>query len=103
MWLIRKFWKDVEDNTAIGRKKFERAQTTLENDMPKSIWMTVLNEEIGKLNRCCNKLLLASDPQVREQWEKEGYHKILTCSSVLRRLAEKWPDVPDRERSSHED
>lgn len=53
-------------------------------------------EEIGKLARAANKLMIAEDRDIREQWDHEARKSILQASSLLRRLDEVWDSLPDR-------
>ena len=89
--ILKKFWKDVESETQSARKKFLLMGAHLENDPHSmSYWLSVIGEEYGKLCRSHNKLSIGATPEVKEQWETEGYHRIVTTVSLLRRLAENW-------------
>ena len=91
------FYKDVDRETHIGRNKFLYPGCHIERDkFDRGLWMSALTEEIGKLCRACNKLTIVIDPQQREGYLDEGYHRIITASSLLRRLAENWEDIPDK-------
>jgi len=90
------FYKGVEKETESARNRFTYPGAHLENDVHnKSYWMSVITEEIGKLCQCVNKLQIVIDPNVKKQWEREGYHRINTASSLLRRFAENWPIIPN--------
>lgn len=94
--ILRKFWKDVESETVSARRKFLLMDAHLENHPhTKSYWLSVIGEEYGKLCRSHNKLSIAATPEVKEQWQIEGYHRILTTVSLLRRLAENWDKLED--------
>ena len=97
-WVMLKlFQKDVEDETKIGRGKFLYEGCRIERDkFSRGMWMSVIEEEVGKLCRACNKLSIVIDKNQREGYLDEGYHRILTASSLLRRLAENWEKLPDK-------
>lgn len=66
--LLKKFWKDVETETASARKKYLLRDAHLENvDHSMSYWLSVIGEEFGKLQRSHNKLSIAATPEVQEQ------------------------------------
>lgn len=96
--LLQKFWKDVETETKSARAKFTAPGCHLERDInDRAFWLNVIMEEVGKLSRTINKLSLnPADERIKEQWEREGYHRILTCVSLLRRLAENWHKLPNK-------
>ncbi len=95
--ILQKFWKDVETETTSARAKFVAPGIHLDRDVhDRAFWMSVINEEIGKLCRVVNKLnLMPGDERIIEQWQKEGYHRIITSVSLLRRLAESWDKLPN--------
>ncbi len=94
--VLRKFWKDVESETTSARKKFQFSGVHLDNDYhTREYWLTVIGEEFGKLCRSNNKLTIASDERIRKQWKEEGYHRIITTVSLLRRFAEYWDKLDD--------
>lgn len=91
---MRRFQRDVERETAEARAAFLTHPEHLDNGMPRpEVWLNVTLEELGKLSRCVNKLNLAQDATIREQWSKEGYRRIVTTASLLRRLAERWDEL----------
>lgn len=95
--VIQKFFEDIESETAHARKKFVFPGAHLENDLHnRSYWLSVITEEIGKLCQTANKLQIAKDESIVEGWEIEGYHRIITSVSLLRRLAENWYQLPNR-------
>ncbi len=102
--IIKKFWKDVETETTSARKKFTHPGIHLDRDVhDRAFWLSVITEEIGKLCRTVNKLnLRPADERIVEQWTKEGYHRIITSVSLLRRLAEAWDKLPN-ERKGQDD
>ncbi|KKN49943.1 hypothetical protein LCGC14_0637440 [marine sediment metagenome] len=97
----RRFAADVERETDIARKKFLHAPNHLDRDLPdKTLWVSVLLEEVGKMARCCNKLSLIppSQTDLRLPWDEEGQHRLRTIASLVRRMAEKWCNLPDEQR-----
>ncbi len=98
--IVAKFWKDVETETRSARAKFTSRGIHLDRDThDRAFWMSVIEEEIGKLCRTVNKLNLnPADERIRIQWEREGYHRILTSVSLLRRLAEYWDKLPNERK-----
>ncbi len=97
-WLMLKvFQRDVEDETKTARNKFLFKECHIERDQfSRGMWMSAIEEEVGKLCRACNKLSIVVDKEQREGYLDEGYHRILTASSLLRRLAENWERLPDK-------
>lgn len=93
--ILQKFWKDVELETKSARGKFTAPGIHLDRDAhTRAYWMSVIEEEVGKLCRTVNKLALhPADERIKEQWTKEGYHRIITTVSLLRRLAEVWDKI----------
>lgn len=97
-WVMSKvFQKDVDEETTIARNKFLFKECHIERDQfSRGMWMSAIEEEVGKLCRACNKLSIVIDKSQREGYLDEGYHRILTASSLLRRLAENWEKLPDK-------
>jgi len=95
--LIKALWRDIEDETHHARERFNFPGCHLEIDVHnRSYWLSVITEEIGKLCQCVNKLQISRDETVRDGWQIEGYHRIITSLSLLRRLAENWKNLPDK-------
>ena len=95
--MLNIFKRDVDEETRIARGKFMFNGCHIENDnFSKGMWMAAIMEEVGKLSRACNKLAIVIDSDQREGYLDEGYHRILTASSLLRRLAENWDKCPDK-------
>jgi hypothetical protein len=65
----------------------------------RSVWNQVLTEEVGKLNRSCNKLAIVIDPNIEEQWKQEAKHRCITIASICMRFYAAFddcnPDVPE--------
>lgn len=97
-WVMLKvFQQDVERETRTARGKFLFEGCHIERDrFSRGMWMSAIEEEVGKLCRACNKLSIVVDRNQREGYLDEGYHRILTASSLLRRLAEGWEGIPDK-------
>lgn len=93
--ILKAFWKDVEIVTTHTRNiKWQMLGAHLERDRwSRTERLAVLDEEIGKLHRCANKLKITQDERIKEQWLSEGYYRILTSASMLRRIAEHWRDM----------
>jgi hypothetical protein len=93
---LEKFWADVEKETEEARGLFLPSGYHLDNDLPpRSVFINVVQEEMGKLARCINKLLITRDSDQRGHWLREGEHRIITSVSLLRRFAERWYELPD--------
>lgn len=95
----RRWSARVEEHTREARGKFVTAPNHLDRDLPdRTYWVSVLVEEVGKLARCCNKLAIIPRHQVslREPWDREGNQRLLTIASMVRRMAERWPEIPDQ-------
>lgn len=102
-WLIlKKFWKDVESVTIQARtRNWQYKGAHLERDnWSRAERLAVLDEEIGKLHRCANKIkmshLIAGNEDEINKWLDEGYFRILTSVSLLRRIAEHWHSMEDK-------
>jgi len=88
----RRLLRRIRTETFVARMSYLSKGTNLETDhLSPECWMTVLNEEVGKLNRAVNKLRISVDGDVIQQWETEGLRRIVTSMSVLSRLWEVWP------------
>ncbi len=92
---VRQFERRVRDEADKARANpgFKSSGHHPEADnIPLSEWLTITTEELGKLTRSVNKLMIAVDPAVRRSWRDEGYHRIVTTSAMLERLALRWYD-----------
>lgn len=95
--MLRKYQRDVERETQRARNLFTPPGAHIERDkFCKAIWVSCIGEELGKLQRAVNKLTLAKDEAIREQWLDTAYEKIVTTSSLLRRFAENLEQLPDK-------
>lgn len=65
---------------------------------PKVCGINVMAEEVGKLQRCVNKLDIVLDDDQRHRWNTEAKHRIITTISMLRRLYQVWDELPDHEQ-----
>ena len=95
--ILRKFQRDIENETSRARALFTQPGCHLDRDLwSRPLVINTITEEIGKLARCCNKLSIAVDGKVREEWLDEAYFRIITASSLLRRMAENLENFPDK-------
>lgn len=99
------FINEVEAETQAARTMFLNSKLHPENDnLSRILMVNNITEEIGKLSRCANKLMLLALADYKtsgekDKWIKEGYHRIITTSSLLRRLAQLWEVMPDVQSS----
>lgn len=97
----RRFAAGVERQTALARSKFRTAPNHLDRDLPdRTFWLSVLLEEVGKLAQACNKLSITPTADERQPWEQEGRQRLVTIASVVRRMAERWDELPDQRKGS---
>jgi len=90
-----RFFEDIIGETSNARGRFKFPGAHLDNEIhSREYWLSVITEELGKLSQTINKLHIAKDMVVRKQWTMEGYHRIVTTSSLLRRFAEHWEILP---------
>jgi len=98
-WTLEDFWQDVESETEEARSLFLPSGYHPENDLPpRIIVLNIAQEEMGKLSRISNKLLITQSVAAVEErirWLREGERRIITTVSVLRRLSEQWLKLPD--------
>jgi hypothetical protein len=92
------FFTDISKETESARGKFLTSGAHPELDKPsRQVLLCILGEEIGKLTRAINKLSITPETisykDVIAQWDTEGYHRIVTASATLRRLAELWDEL----------
>ncbi len=82
--LLRGLHKQCLVETESARVKFpaDKAVETL----PLVYGQNALIEEIGKLSRCFNKLVIATDADVVQQWREEANRRIVTSISLLHRM-----------------
>lgn len=82
--LLRQLHRRTAEESVEARKRFpdDKAIETL----PMAYGITALVEEIGKLARASNKLVIASDAEVIRQWRQEINDKIRTSISLLERI-----------------
>ena len=96
-----KIYSEVDIETSRARQLFLNSGLHPEKDNLSRIYMiNNITEELGKLARCSNKLLLINRSKLnlnseKEKWMKEGYFRIITSMSLLERLAELWEKMPD--------
>jgi len=85
------FFISVVTETAEAKERWH----FMEGGAPKSLWNQVLTEEIGKLNRACNKLTMATDDQVRRGFTQEAKYRLVTVASICQRFYEVFDSLPD--------
>lgn len=95
------FYADVTLETESARKRFLNSGIHPEHDRPsRQVMLTILVEEVGKVARMVDKLSILGDgdeyDDVREQCFREGYSRMVTSASVIRRFAELWRILPRR-------
>ncbi len=76
--------REVMAETDFARLKLPEGKSI--EELPLVYGITALVEEIGKLARCTNKLVVAEDPGVILQWTTERRTRIITAMSLLERL-----------------
>jgi len=81
---LRQLQKQVEDETDAARLKYP-ADKSIET-LPIVYGQNALMEEVGKLSRCFNKLVIAEHEQIVSQWNGEAIHRVITCLSLLERM-----------------
>ena len=82
--LLRNLQQEVESETDQARVKIRESNDV--ESLPLVYGMNGTVEEIGKLSRCFNKLVLAEHPDIINQWRAEAHHRIVTSISMLERL-----------------
>ena len=82
--LLRQLHRRTSEESVEARQRFpsDKAIETL----PMAYGITALVEEIGKLARASNKLVIAEDEEVIRQWRQEVNDKIRTSISLLERI-----------------
>ena len=80
--VLRRLQKLVNEETEEARTKF---QNDLSDHDP-SVAVVVLVEEIGKVARSVNKIGLAADGSIAQQWMDERNQRIITSISILQRM-----------------
>lgn len=67
----------------------------------RAVWNQVLGEDVGKLNRACNKLAIVVDKDVESKWSREAKDRLITISSVCMRFYNAFDDCkPDISKNS---
>ncbi len=91
---IDRFFADIESETVHARDRFKFPGAHLDDEAhSREYWLSIIHAEFGKLSQTVNKLYIAKDKSIRGEWTLEGYHRILTTVSLLRRFAEHWEDL----------
>lgn len=81
---LRRLHQQTERETDSARSKFP-AHKAVET-LPIAYGMTALIEEIGKLARCFNKLVIAEEERIVQGWHEEANNRVITCMSLLERM-----------------
>ena len=79
---IRKLQNLANADTIVARGRFPFG---IEDSTP-YVGLAVLGEQVGKIDRCFNKIGLSSDAQVRENWRLELKENFVKTISILDRL-----------------
>ena len=82
--MLRQLQAEVQAETVHARKKLPAPRDV--ESLPAVYGLNATVEEVGKLARCYNKLVIAEIPEVRAQWRNEARHRMVTCLSLLERL-----------------
>ena len=95
MW-ARRWHRQVEAETTQAESMFLPAPNHLTRDKPtRTLFVSVITEEVGKLARDANKLSILLDGSVRDKWHRDGRTHLVTIASLVRRMAELWDELPD--------
>lgn len=81
---LRRLHGMVAEETDAARAAFPLDKSV--ESLPLVYGLNATVEEVGKLARCFNKLVIAEDPQVIDQWNKEAIRRIITSLSLLERI-----------------
>ena len=82
--LLRQLHRQFMDETDSARLQFPVDKAV--ESLPVVDGQNALVEEIGKMSRCLNKLVIATDVQVVAQWRSEFNRRIVTSGSLIDRL-----------------
>jgi hypothetical protein len=88
--LLRKFEAEVHAETDKARVAIPAPHDV--ETLPHVFGLNATVEEIGKLARAYNKLVIAREPDVVRQWQQEVLWRIRTSISLLERLYIKMLD-----------
>ena len=89
--VLRRLQKLVNEETEEARAKY---QNDLSDHDP-SVAVVVLVEEIGKVARSVNKMGMAADDSIAQQWRDEQNQRIVTSISILQRMYLGAPNYAD--------
>ncbi len=95
-WLAQ-WHADVQEETIQAESMFLPAPNHLTLDKPtKAYFVSVITEEVGKLARASNKLSITPlGSREAMPWHRDGERRLRTIASLVRRMAELWPELPD--------
>lgn len=86
----KRLW-DIVRATREARQKFSiDSPGCIENEsVSLATCLCILTEELGKLCRSVNKLGIARDPSIHDQWIEEARHRFITSMSLLDRIGDR--------------
>ena len=79
---LRKLQRLADAETITARPRFEFG---IEDSSP-YVGLAVLYEQIGKMSRCFNKMGLAHDEEIRQQWQRELKENFVKSVSIIDRM-----------------
>ena len=90
----RRFAHDVKAESKEARALFRNSGHHPELDhIPLIEFAMFLVEEIGKVARATNKMLISTDsPEEYNRWLAYGRSRLVTSASLIQRMAEVWED-----------
>jgi hypothetical protein len=93
----RAWHEQIEEETAVAESMFLPAPNHLTLDKPtRAFFVSVITEEVGKLARATNKLSITPlGSREAMPWHRDGERRLRTIASLVRRMAELWPELPD--------
>ena len=80
---VRQLMKEVAAETEEAERKFRNGLDA----HPPEVAIVVLMEEVGKLSRAVQRVQLAANSEVANEWRREHRHRIVSCISVLQRFS----------------
>jgi hypothetical protein len=96
---MNEFIKKLMAHTIASQQRWHRNME--DKRVSHAVWNQVLTEEVGKLNRCCNKLAIVLDKDVEDQWQKEAKYRLITIASICMRFYAAFDDCEKDIRDGH--
>jgi len=91
---MNEFIKKIMAHSIAAQQRWHRNME--EKHVSRAVWNQVLTEELGKLNRSCNKLAIVIDSNIESQWNQEAKHRLITIASICMRFYAAFDDCqPD--------